>query len=423
MKKLFTLTILLFLVYQGFSQNKKLLIENVTVIPLHINKQLDNKDVIIENGKIIKIRKHIEKDSVSYDLGIINGDGKYLVPTFTDAHSHLPEKENLETFFLMNLVNGVTNLRSMRGEMWHLEINKNAAFTPKLILSSPPISRRDSMTEESAKKLISDYKESGFDFIKILSVKDENTFDYIVSSAKSNNIHLAGHCPSNIGIFKVCESNIFQSIEHLGGFFQLESIKEINSAIDQSVTNNLYHSPTLDWYFTGQVPEEELRQRKGAEYISKEVIKGWEDKIVSHYEKTNEKDRVKEREESKSEFQTRLDYLEYIYKQGGKLLLSPDASGIYSIPGFGVHTEMKHFSNAGISNFDILKATCYNLSEMLNTENEWGTIKVGTNSDLVLLNANPLDNIENTNDINGIVFNGEFYSKSDLEKKLKEKKR
>lgn len=423
MKKTLSITILLLAVFQVFSQNKKLLIKNVNVIPLHINQELNNKDVIIEDGIIREIREQIENDTIKYDLGVIDGSGKYLIPAFSDAHSHLPKKENLKSYFLMNLINGVTTLRSMRGEMWHLEIDKKDEFTPKLILSSPPISRRDTISETEANKMISNYKKSGFDFAKVLSIKDEQTFDYLVASAKSEDFHLAGHCPSNVGLLEVCQSSVFQSIEHLGGFFPLRSLDDINSAINLSITNNIYHCPTLDWYFTGQIPEDELRKRNGVEFLPTELVESWESKISAHYQKTTESEREVERKESKDKFQARLNYLKYIYRQGGMLLLSPDASGIYSIPGYGIHSEMKHYKNAGISNFEILKATSYNLSKMLSSQNEWGTIKVGAKSDMVLLNENPLENIENTETINGIIFKGKFYLKSELEDKLNAKKR
>lgn len=423
MKKVSITIITLLFTFQVFSQNKKLLIKNVTIIPLHINQLLEKKDVILINGEIKEIRDHIEKDTTTYDLGIIDGHEKYLIPAFADAHSHLPEKENLNAYFLMNLLNGVTTLRSMRGEMWHLEINKKDAFTPKLMLSSPPSSRNDNLSEIEANNLILAYKKAGFDFMKILSVKDEQTFDYLVASAKANDFQFAGHCPSSVGIFKTCKTNVFQSIEHLGGFFQLTNVAEINSAINLSITKNVYHCPTLDWYFTGQVSEEELRHRSGVQFLPTKMVKNWESKIAAHYEKTTKDERETERKKSKNKFNKRLDYLKYIYRQGGKLLLSPDASGIYGIPGFGIHTEMKHYANAGISNFDILKATCYNLSEMLSSQNEWGTIKVGAKSDMVLLNTNPLKNIENTKNINGIIFNGMFYSKTELEEKLNLEKR
>ena len=98
MKKTLSITILLLTVFQVFSQNKKLLIKNVNVIPLHINQELNNKDVIIEDGIIREIREQIENDTIKYDLGAIDGSGKYLIPAFSDAHSHLPKKENLKSY-------------------------------------------------------------------------------------------------------------------------------------------------------------------------------------------------------------------------------------------------------------------------------------------------------------------------------------
>ena len=80
----------------------------------------------------------------------------------------------------------------------------------------------------------------------------------------------------------------------------------------------------------------ELRKRNGVEFLSKELVESWENKISAHYEKTTDSERELQRTESQDKFQIRLKYLKYIYQQGGNLLLSPDASGIYSIPGFGI---------------------------------------------------------------------------------------
>ncbi len=416
-QRILSLLISIFATTVVIGQNKSLLIEDVTVIPLHINQVWKNKDVVIREGKIQNIRNHIETDTTKYEFGRVNGKGKYLIPAFADAHSHFPEKENIHRYFLMNLLNGVTTLRSMRGENWHLEIKKTE-FTPHLILSAPPISRRDSMSDNEIKERFHQYKNQGFDFVKILSVKNEGIFKNIVKQSSNLSLPLSGHCPPNVGIFNVCKSNVFQSIEHLGGFFRLRNLDEINEAINLSITQKVYHCPTLDWYYTGQVLEDSLRLRKGVSYLPPKIVSGWEDKIKSYYAKTTEDKRKQDRHKSKKNFDNRIKYLSYIYRQGGKLLLSPDASGLYGIPGFGIHTEMKHFSKADISNFDILKATCYNLSEMFNTENEWGTIKVGAKTDMILLNANPLDKIENTQQINGIIFNGKFYPKEKIEFEL-----
>lgn len=402
-----------------FAQNQKLLIENVNVIPLHINQQWENKDIIIENRKIVTIRNHQESDTTQYDLGKIEGSGKFLTPAFTDAHIHLPKKENLERFFMMNLANGVTTLRSMRGETWHTQIDTDKPFTPRLLLGSNPVEEGNIITQAKADSLIQLYKKQGFDFVKILGVKDKTTFEYLVKSSQTFDFPLAGHCPRNISIFDVSKSGTYQSIEHMGGITSLRDRKSINQAIEETAQENIYHCATLDYYYTIFTPEDELRKRAGINFLPKKLLKSWKKSIKNFKAENDEKKQKEYQTMVKNIFDAHIRYLKYMYQQGALLLVSPDASGTYNIWGYGVHTEMQHYTKANISNFDILKANCYNLSEMWGTENEWGSIKVGTSSDLVLLNANPLENIENTQKIEGIVFKGKYYTQKELLNKLK----
>lgn len=417
---------LLFLFYfcllSSQAQPQRLLIEDVSIIPMHINTILEHRDVIIENGKIVQIRPHTNQDSSQYKLGNIDGRGKFLVPSFSDAHVHLPSNKHLKRFFLMNLINGVSTLRSMRGETWHLDIDPKDEFTPRLFLASPPISRQDSLSPLQINQLVSKYKKEGFDFIKVLSVKDQRTLDCLVGASSQYKLPLAGHCPSNSSIFNVSNSGVFQSIEHLGGFFSFRDLESIQLAIDQTIQANLYHCPTLDWYYTGQIKASELRKRAGVEFLPQEWIDKWEKKISDHHTETSAAGRAQERELNKQRFDTRLMYLGFIYAQGGKLLLSSDASGIYGIPGYSLHTEMQHYQNAKISNYDILKSTCYNLATLFEEQQNWGTIKVGCHSDMVLLQANPLEDIQNTQKIEGIIFKGNYYRQADLKQQLKELK-
>lgn len=177
-------------------------------------------DVFILNGNITDITKH-KKDEIYDSIPIlIDGTDKYLIPAFVDAHAHLPDSTFWGTYKWMQILNGVTTFRSMRGELWHIELREEEMANkihPKLYLGSPPISRTDSIDGNETDSLFNRYKKLGFDFIKILSVKDKSTFDNFVQSSKYNEISLAGHCPSNIGIFNVAESSTFHGVEHLGG--------------------------------------------------------------------------------------------------------------------------------------------------------------------------------------------------------------
>ena len=104
----------------------------------------------------------------------------------------------------------------------------------------------------------------------------------------------------------------------------------------------------------------------------------------------------------------------FAYKQGATFLVGPDLEGYYGVPGFGYVEELKHFARSGLSNHDILKAATYNMSIARETEVDEGTIKTGANANLVVLNKNPLDNIENVSSMEYVVLRGNVFSKSEL---------
>lgn len=401
-------------------ENQKLLIKNVDVIPMHVNTVWENRDVVVKDGVIVRVSKHNYQDTSTYDLGVVDGTGKFLLPSFSDAHCHFPEKEHLENYFLMHLANGVTTLRSMRGEEWHLDIDKEDTFTPRLLLSSPPMTRGDTITNEEADALIKSYKEAGYDFVKVLSVKDQEIHNFLTDACTKYDFDLAGHCPRNIGIFNTNKSGVYKSYEHIGGFFQLPGTAEIIKAINETIDLGIYHCATLDWNYTSKVSYDELRARKGVEYLPESIIKAWEEEITQKLAATTESKRAETLDIRKQQYQSRLNYLGYIYRQGGLLLIGADASGPYGIPGYGTHTEMQHHADANISNYDILKSACYNLSAMNATQSEWGTIKENAVSDMVLLDKNPLDDIKNTEAIVGVIYKGKYYTQQELIEKLKE---
>ncbi len=396
-----------------------ILIENVTVIPLHINQVWEEKDVLIKNGKIASIGQSNDDDLFDDDIKTIDGTGKYLLPAFADAHAHLPKEEALEPYFLMNLMNGVTTLRSMKGEDWHWEIEEDFPMAPKIILTAPPISSRTTLSEFEIFELMDSYNEDGYDYVNIQGVKDKATFDHIVEASKEFGLELVGNCPSSVGISQVCRSGVYRSIEHLGGFFQLRDFDAIVKAMNLTVARNIYHCPTMEWYYTEQLDSDSLRSREGTKYIDSELIRRWDNKLVMYESDFEEEDELRaERRKKRKQFRSRKNLLGALYRQGGKLLVSPNASRPYVMPGYAMHQEMLHLANAGISNYDVLKAACYNLAEMEKETNYWGTIKVGASPDLVLLKKNPLRDIENTKSIEGIIFKGKYLSKRNLQRIL-----
>ena len=105
-------------------------------------------------------------------------------------------------------------------------------------------------------------------------------------------------------------------------------------------------------------------------------------------------------------------------KAGVPVMTGTDAPLTFVYPGFTLHHELELFVESGLSPFNALKAATVTPAKFLKIEDEVGTIAVGKRADLVLLDANPLENITNTRKISGVFANGRWLSKSDLDKML-----
>lgn len=392
---------------------QKSIIKNITVIPTHINQSFENKDVVIENGKILAIRDHLEKDTTVYDK-VIDGTGKFVIPGMVDAHAHFPEKDMIETYFLMNLANGVTTLRSMRGENWHLELDRTAELTPNLILSSVPIRRSDSLSVAEVDEMVQECKNDGFDFIKILSIASAEHFDALVESCKKHQIKVAGHCANPIDYELALKSQVYESIEHLHGYAWLREFEKMLSTLDIGISNNVAITPTTDWYYYSPATIDELKKRDGLQYVSKNMKKQWKEDIAAKVDTMTKEQVDLFSAQRKNSYDYRNRLTGFAYKQGANLLVGPDLEGYYGVPGFGYVEELKHFVRSGLSNFDVLKAATYNMSIARNTQIQNGTLKTGAEANMVILTKNPLEAIENVTTPEYVVLRGVIFTRAEL---------
>ncbi|PHI20881.1 hypothetical protein CEQ90_05815 [Lewinellaceae bacterium SD302] len=418
--KIFKVLILILCCISGVHTQDSIVIANITAIPLHINKVYKNVDVEIIEGFVSRISDHKGFEEIPDTYLTIDGTGKFLIPSFGDAHGHLPDSNRLELYGLMQLAHGVTSVRSMRGKEWHIKHRNRYSPTPTYYLGSPPVSRRQSYSAEKIDSLGKIYGEAGFDFVKVLSVADSSTFYSWVKSCLDHNLFLAGHCPRNIGPFRAAETMMFASIEHLSGVLQVSSLDELYRVIEMTKDRSVFHCPTMDWYFTGQVIEDTLANKPGLQYIATEKLNTWEEKVDEYYKESTSESRETSRAKEKANFDVRLGYLKLIYENGGLTVVSPDASGIYGVPGFDYQRELQHFSTAGIPPRDILTAASLNYAKMTERKQfpSWGTIKVGSRANLLILTANPLENINAVDYIETIIISGEVLSRTSILEKM-----
>ncbi|MBB3123373.1 hypothetical protein FHS04_000870 [Mesoflavibacter sabulilitoris] len=386
---------------------------NASVITMNDNEVLVDKNILINDGKIVEVSNknpNLIKAKHRIDL-----DGKYIMPSLSDAHIHLPvDKNDLEKFLTLNLINGVTKLRSMRGDWNHLkwreEYNTETSIYPKLYLSAPPISRKYDFTIEQLQSFIKKAKK--FDFIKVLSIKDETLFKSLDSLCKINDISIGGHFPSNISDDILFQSN-YTSFEHLGKLSKLS--ESVEGRIREIKKNNIFICPTLSWYSvgSGRYSYEELRNQPGIQYISKETINEWIEKTKQYREKLGNEAYKEEVANELKKLENKYQIIKQLNKLGVKMLLSPDSSSKYMVTGFGLVGEMELLKNANLSNYDILRIATVNFADFFNED--YGIIEEGKDADFIILNDNPLNNLNTLKSIEGLFFNTNYLDKVQLD--------
>ncbi len=106
------------------------------------------------------------------------------------------------------------------------------------------------------------------------------------------------------------------------------------------------------------------------------------------------------------------------HRNGVGLLLGSDAPQVFDVPGFSLHHELKYMVDAGLTPYEALRTGTVNVATFLN-RNDMGVIKKGAVADLVLLNGNPLTNIELVKNIEGVMLGTQWLSKDQISKELK----
>ena len=405
-----------------FSQDSyDIVFKNVNIVSMENDKVLLNQNIAILNGKIMVIEN--AKKSKLKAKKTIDLKGKYIMPSLADAHVHLPEtEEELQRMFDLNLINGVTKLRSMRGDWkhkeWQNKFNTINSIYPKIYLSAPPISRNTEASVEQLEEFVKAVKESKYGFIKILSIKNQEIFTKLDDLCKKYDVPLGGHFP-RLAMGNSLNEDVFfnsnyKSIEHLGGLVGEPNLFE--SRIQAIKKNNIYICPTLLWYSigSGQYTNEQLQKLHGMEFVSNTTMQEWLTKTQEYRNKMGEQAIKDEVAKELKDLEEKYQVIARLQKEGIKMLLSPDASSKYMMTGCNVINEMELLQNAKLSNFEILQMATTNFSDFFNAN--YGLIKVGKDADFIVLENSPLEDLQTLKNVKGVYFNFNYLDTKALEK-------
>jgi len=423
MKNIFALVF--FFATSLYISAQSLFITNVNVIPIEGGETiLKNQTVVIKDGKIADIIPFKQEHTKDKLKTLIDGTGKYLIPGLADMHVHFPNEKEipLDQFFKLNLAAGVTTLRSMRGEPRHLtlrdSINKKLILAPDLYISIS-LPSDSTVTARDLKTFVAKSKKENWDFVKYLSGLSPDLFDSAALYCKQNKIKLAGHV-YNQDLQRAIEANQ-ASVEHYQSIlkeYRKDSL-HFDDVMKQLKEKNIFIDPTLSFYYVWgfQFSNEELKVRNGINKVNNKVYEDWFKEYTNFLKNFEAPDKKTDLEKSITKTKKNLaDFgrvLKIMNDNKVMLLLSPDESA-FNVPGFAMAEEMKLYRKAGLSNYDILTIATYNAASFFDKQNEWGTIAKNKKANLVLLDKNPLEDIENIKTINTIILGGKAYKPETL---------
>lgn len=407
--------------------------------------------VIVEGARITNVARSAGI-SIPKNARVIDARGKYLIPGLWDMHVHeifgawLPKDE--EVIPLLFVANGITGVRDMGGDLeplkqWRDAIAAGQMIGPRMVISGPmldgPVPQFPSSypVKDAAdgRKAVDELKNAGADFIKIQSLIPSDGYFAAAEEAKKQGIVFVGHVPD--AVRAVDASNAGQkSIEHLTGVFEACSTVEdevmkkprgpgrgrflatydpdrAKALIVLFVKNQTWQIPTLYWERGEWLIEQ---TNSGPDPLEKYAPAAWKKRtwpmFTSDITKHWSSDPLPDRERF---VQKELEMVGQMNSAGVPLLAGTDtAAGVRVYPGFSLHDELGLLVQAGLTPMQALQTATINPARFFGFA-DTGTIAVGKWADLVLLDANPLDDIANTKKIESVVLAGRYFSRADLD--------
>tara|TARA_R110000751_G_scaffold2483_6_gene13504 strand:+ start:2666 stop:4042 length:1377 start_codon:yes stop_codon:yes gene_type:complete len=423
-----------------------ILITDVNIVDVSNGDILQNRQVVIDSGKIKKIVESVE-DAEEYSTKIEAKD-KYLIPGLAEMHPHIPQpptsNTRIEETLYLYLSNGITTIRGMLGHPTHLDLREKAlkgeVLSPRIFTSSPSFNGNTVTTKEEAVEKVTTYKNEGYDFLKIHPGMQLEVFDQMVETANELNIPFAGHVPVMVGIRHALESK-YASIDHVDGY--LEGLVPESEGVDPSANGFFGYSftPLADTSKIDElvalskknqvwvVPTQSLFERWFAPVSSDELLKQPEMKYMPVSTLEDWKRRKDESTKPESGFNEeqwnkftaiRRQLILKLQENGHGMLLGSDAPQLFNVPGFSIHHEVDGMLEAGLTPLEILQSGTINPAIYFGMEDTFGSIKEGLDADLVLLNSNPLLDITALKQISGVMVRGKWLSKESIAEKLEQ---
>jgi len=410
---------------------------NVNVVSMAREEILPARTVIVEGDRIVTIGT-VEDTVLPDDAFIVDGTDRFLLPGLAEMHGHVTgtSEAELDRLFTLYLANGVTTVRGMLGRPAHLELRDSLAAGertgPRLITSGPSFNGNSVDGVDRARARVRAQTAAGYDFLKIHPGLTRAEFAAIAETANALGIPFAGHVPAAVGLEAALAAGI-ATIDHLdgymeallptppesSGFFGLmlagdaeeSRIDDLVAATTAAGTWNV-PTQTLFEHTANDIPADEIADRPEMKYVSAGTVQNW----VSVKEALLA-DPAFDRAVANRAIALRREIIARLHASGAGLLLGSDSPQRFNVPGFSLHRELALMVEAGLSPYEALRTGTVNPAVFFG-DAERGTVETGRIADLVLVDDNPLVNIDNAARVHGTMVGGAWLSRAELDRML-----
>jgi imidazolonepropionase-like amidohydrolase len=403
---------------------------NVNVVAMDANRVTPDQHVVVTNDRITAIGP-AASTTIPAGAVRVEGRGRFLMPGLAEMHGHIPAapqpKALIDDVLFLYVANGVTTVRGMLGAPDQLALREAARrseiVAPNLYLAGPSFSGNSTPTPESASARVRTQKAEGWDLLKVHPGLSLATYDAMAKTAKEVGLRFAGHVPADVGVPHALEMGQ-DTIDHVDGYAEyldgrkkpvdaagVEDLVARTKKAGTAIVPTLYVWETLQ----GPITLESRTSLPELRYLPRAMVEQWTKGLDS---------RLKNPQFNAAEatlyIENRMRIMRALYKGGVTMLLGSDAPQQFNVPGFSIYREIERMTAAGMSPFDILASGTANVGAYFRAQDNFGTIAVGKRADLILVDANPLENLANLERRSGVMVRGRWLPAAEIRTRLEE---
>ena len=416
-------------------KHPSLAITHVTVIDVSSGAVQTDMTVVVAGNRIAELGKSA---TVPKNARVVDGRGKFLIPGLWDLHVHLSWTTEIALPVLV--ANGVTSVRDMGGRLgeldaWRTKIEAGLLVGPRIVRVGPILNGRSFNplqmvpgNPDETRGVVRALKFVGVDFIKVHRRLPRDSYFALIDEAKKQGLTVVGHIPMTVTPEEASESGQ-ATIEHTETLFEgtfstglidsqlPDAIKKFRAdgagkLFARFVKNHTVVTPTLVAYRSIiQSADTSTFQDPRFRYVAFSLKKQFQQQVKPLPDS--------ELTVIKQTFAEFLEVVRQMNRSGVTLMAGSDIAGP-RVPGFTLHDELALMVEAGLTPVQALRAATLTPAEVLHKVNDLGSIEGGKIADLLLLDANPLEDIHNTQRISAVVLNGRFFDRKALDSLLSE---